>query len=519
MLFALYTVPHLRSASDCSCHWSIVQRSLNIPLSFLEAATHPSQVQLSPRYNYNHAIPTSLRHDLFRFLSPCAFPMSLLYQSLSAHRLSEHEWRRRYAPFLDLSARVLENAPTFSSISYISPLTINFYFGALTSCIRVPQCDLRLASINPRQRRLAMLESSLTHRCKHCIGHVCLLGDVFKGSQYQQTVRNGGWQKRKEKTSSKDDLLKTLVRQVCTIPAKLDDETRKQFVQTFGRDAYDQLTSIVAYMGWLNFVMGSLGFPLESRTAPFAQLLLDATGVQLDVAHFAADDGEQQLGSQAVTYATGARPTAVSNRVTANFQNVRTVAKLMPSVARATSRERILLRHIPTSPAQLNEMARAEFGCVPHFVAQVRDVVLKRVVVFGCSEVFFKDEQTAWTRPQRIAMLFVFAKKVQNPWLLEDALLIARGLEADPQFGEEADVDANLEAIYALACSPELGHDRFSAALQFVYGCAGVADSVSTEVEKSLLDKVEDARSVVDVAGMLGFFGFVHRINVFRKGV
>lgn len=364
-----------------------------------------------------------------------------------------------------------------------------------------------------------MLESSLTHRCKHCVGHVCLLGDMFKGSQYQQTVRNGGWQKRREKTSAKDDLLKKLVRQVCTIPAKLDDETRKQFLQAFGRDAYDQLTSMVAYMGWLNFVMGSLGFPLESRTAPFAQLLLDATGAQLDVADFAADDGEQQLGSQAVAYATGGKPTTIPNRVTANLRNVRTVAKLVPSVARATSRERFLLRHVPTNVVQLNEMVRTQFGCVPHFVGQVRDVVLKRVVVFGCSEVFFKDEQTAWTRRQRIAMLFVFAKKVQNSWLLKDALLIAEGLKVDANFSKEADVDANLEATYAVACASNLGDDRFSAAVQFVYGCAGEADSVSREVERNLLDKVEDPRSIVDVAGMLGFFGFIHRISVFRGGM
>lgn len=445
--------------------------------------------------------------------------MSLLYESLSPHRLPSREWRKRYAPFLDLAARVLESAPTFSSISYLSPLTINFYFGALTSCVRVPQCDLRLGAIDPRQRRLAMLESSLTHRCKHCVGHVCLLGDMFKGSQYQQTVRNGGWQKRKQKTSSKDDLLKQLVREACSVPAKLDDETREQFLHAFSHDAYDQLTSIVAYMGWLNFVMGSLGFPLESRTAPFAQFILDATDANFKVSDFVANDGEKYLGSLAVERATNTSSAGMSSRVAASLRNVCTVATLMPTVAKATSRERFMFRRIPTNAVQLDEMVRGKFGGIPRFVASVLDVVLKRVIVFGCEEVFFSDEQTAWTRPQRIAMLFVFAKKMQNPWLVEDALLIAHGSNVDAEFDGQGGVGAKLEEIYAVAGSPRLGEDRFSAAVQFVYGCAGLAENVSKEVEKNLLDKVDDPRSVVDVAGLLGFFGFVHRVTVFRRGM
>eukprot|EP00177_Eucheuma_denticulatum_P001366 GFKZ01002481.1.p1 GENE.GFKZ01002481.1~~GFKZ01002481.1.p1 ORF type:complete len:464 (-),score=69.49 GFKZ01002481.1:3293-4648(-) len=449
--------------------------------------------------------------------------MSILYHALTPAQLTPEQWRARYGVFLDLSTRVLEVTPTFSSLSHHSSLTLNFYFGAITSCLRIPACDLRMTSLSPRERRLALLESSLTHRCKHCVGHSCVLGDVFRGSQYQQAVRRGGVDEfGKERVEGADDVIRRLVREACEIPGGVGDAARRDFVQLFGEKGYDELTSMVAFMGWLNFVMGSLGFPLESRAVPFATLLLKAEGVQFTIDDAVADDGGHQAGRDAVDKVTGKEAAGVGRRVALRVENVARVLRLVPSVVRASARERRMFRGVPTSMRRLDEFAKGVLGCLPCFVRVVEEGVLKRALMFGVREVFVGEGETAWGRAERIALFYVFARKVGNNELVGDAVMMA-GAAVGGEGGEwdvgglaEAEVQRKLGGVYGKVEARE-GEGRFFAAARFVYECAGMAESVSEEAQRRLLEGVRDLRSVLDVVGCIGFFGFLHRIVVFRR--
>lgn len=311
-----------------------------------------------------------------------------------------------------------------------------------------------------------------------------------------------------------DELIRDVVAQVCAIPGGLHRDTKARFVRMFGRKGYDELTSMVAFMGWLNFVMGSLGFPLESRVVPFATLLLREEGVDVTIDDAVAEDGEGEVGRGELEYVTGEEAGRVGRRVCSQVENVARVLALVPSVVRATLKEREMFRGLPRSVRHLDEYAAVQFGCLPGFVRDVKDAALKRAVMFGAREVFIKAEQTVWTRWEKVAFLYVFARRLGNDELVKDSHMIACGCEGDGLSAMQ--VEQRLEMMYHKV-SEAGGEDAFFAAARFVYECAGMAEIVSDEAQKRLLDKVGDMASVVDVVGCIGYFGFIHRIVVFRR--
>lgn len=450
--------------------------------------------------------------------------MHILYEWFSAHRLSPEEWQSQFGVFLSLSNRILGVVPEFSSFAHVSPLTTNFYFGALTLCLRIPQADLKLTKIRPRHRRMALLESSLTHQCKHCVGHVCLMGDVFRGSQYDQVVRKGGWAKRKEREERGDAVLKKLVREACSFPGQINQRTKNEFIDMFHERGYDELTSMVCFMGWLNFMMGSLEFPLESRRVLFAKAMLQSTGEPFKFDDIAQNDDDMEKGRQELEYATGERPAGLCNRLRANLANVKSFLSLLPSIQNATAGEKQMLKGIPTKSGAIDGYVQHILGCLPHFIGSVLDPVLKRAMAFGIRDVFCRDHQTDWTRRERIAFLYVFAKKLGDERLLNDAISLEKALPSTTEvkgYDQEQEAPFNtegrMESVYGNAASEKLGENAFEAAAQFVYGCAGMAASVSDPVKQNLIDKVGKPQSVMDIAGMIAFFGFAHRALVFRR--
>lgn len=449
--------------------------------------------------------------------------------AVSEQRLGDADLFKRYGVFLHLTKRLLGCKPAYTSYAHSSTLTLNFYFGALRSCLRIPACDFGFADISPSQRRLALFQSCLTHRCPYCLGHVCIMGDMIKGSQFDQIVQAGGWDQYCQQRSEHDELIKRLVREVCSFPARLTAETKNQFIAAFGTAGFDEVTSMVSYMGWLNYGMGSMGMQLESKAAPVAGLLFDTFDPDSNISTSTADDGDTRKGEQALQNVKSTKHAVPWRRFFAHLRNLWTFISLIPTVVRGMLRERAMFQGIPTKATVLDAFMVEHFGCLPGYIRYVEDELLKRVLVFGSREVFLKDEQTKWTRSERVSMLYIFGRKVENSKVVDDALLMARMLKQDVAKsgnfkGEYDDLNTlpvekrkgQLELLYAVAESDNDVEDRLSAAMRFVHQCAGPVNQVSEKARRQVVEKVLDHRSLVDLTGIISFCAFIHRVTVFR---
>ena len=119
---------------------------------------------------------------------------SPIQEALAVHAISSTEQNKIYGSFLAIFRRILGAEPNLAAIAHLSPLTANFFFAAMRLCFCMPRCDLGFSSLSPRQRALAMLESSMAQGCTYCIAHCAALGDIVRGTLVQQCTQNGGWQ-------------------------------------------------------------------------------------------------------------------------------------------------------------------------------------------------------------------------------------------------------------------------------------------------------------------------------------
>lgn len=451
-------------------------------------------------------------------------------EALSERRLSDAELFKRYGVFLHLTARLLGCKPAYTSYAHFSSLALNFYFGALTSCLRIPTIDLGFGTLSPSQRRLALFQSSLTHRCSYCCGHTCLMGDMLKGSQHDQVVQAGGWDNYHRQKSEQDQMIKRLVRDVCSFPARLSVATKKQFIDIFGTSGYDELTSMVSFMGWLNYEMGAMGMQLEGKAAPMASLVFHTFDPDDNIDFLAADDGDQTKGQQDVQSLRNKKHASPWYRSVAFLRNIWNLISMVPKVIRATRLEKAMFRGIPDKTEALDTFMVEHFGSLPAFMRIVDDMVLKRVLAFGSREVFAKNEQTDWTRGERFSMLYVFGRKLKNETMVDDALVMARMLKPNTCGSENAnhreeDLAAlpsetrkgKLELLYSDIESGRIAGDRLSAALKFVFNCAGPVSQVSDDARRQVVENVTDPRSLVDLTGIISFCGFIHRVVIFRN--
>lgn len=450
-----------------------------------------------------------------------------LISAVAHQRLPHSTLRRKYGCFLNLSARLLGVVPSFSSYAHLSPLTINFYFAALATCFRIPLCDLGIRTITPRHRRLATLQSSISHRCRYCIAHTCLMGSLTSGSQVDQIAKAGGWHRFSPTVSDRDDALLQLVKDACAFPAAIRPHTAQRFCDLYGDTAYDDLTSIVSFMAWLNYMMHSFGMQIESDAAPFASLLLTTVDDSITLDPDVADDGRLKEGQETVTWIKSGKRASLFHRALVHLRNALKLLSLIPSVVTAIRKEAAMFAGVPKPVTALDLYMRMHMGHNPMFVQSVTDPELKRVMVFGAREVLMNDAQTSWKRTERLLLLFAFGKHVRNPTMVQDAvqLIYALHLDGCAVFPDACDVTAKsseelqlqLDFYYEEELVKTEADSRFSAAFRYVCECSRPGHVIDDNVKADLVEYVKDPRSLVDIPGMIAFFGFVHRVLVFRN--
>lgn len=418
-------------------------------------------------------------------------------------------------------------APAFVSYAHISPLTLNFYYGGLDLCFHIPQCELGLSALSPAQRRHAVMTSSLTHRCFYCVGHVCVMGDAIRGSQFQQLDRAGGWERYKKemKPIEHSDIIQELVREACAFPGHITDETRGKFLTALGEKAYDEITGLVAFMGWLNYEMDAFGMRLESEAMPVAQLLLTEEHEQVTekLEDIVAHDGNEKKGKDALTRLKKHAPDGPLRRGWGCVQMIFGFVMLLPSVLTLKIKQAGWFQGIPGNSKAVNQWMFSRFGTVPGFMGNVNDVGLKKVIAFGCKQAFLRKE-SSWTMDEKLIMLYVFARKIGNAELHRDAQNLVQSLPAKKATELLASLNEDekmklMDKLYKKVTTEAHVDTAFEAALRFMTECAGAAGSLSQEATADVIRLVEDPRARVDITGIVAFSGFLHRITVFRRGM
>eukprot|EP00177_Eucheuma_denticulatum_P001070 GFKZ01001952.1.p1 GENE.GFKZ01001952.1~~GFKZ01001952.1.p1 ORF type:complete len:481 (+),score=68.25 GFKZ01001952.1:50-1444(+) len=448
-----------------------------------------------------------------------------LVSAVAPHRLPDATLRRQYGCFLNLAARLLGLVPSFASFAHVSPLTINFYFAALSTCFRIPLCDLGIRKITPRHRRLATLQSSISHQCRYCIAHTCLMGSLTSGSQVQQIAKAGGWHRFIGTVSHLDDVLLQLVKEACAFPAAIRAETRDRFLHVYGETAYDDVTSIVSFMAWLNYMMHSFGMQIESHAAPLASLILNTVDDSIKLDQAVANDGLLSEGQETVDWITSNKRASLFQRVLVHLRNIFDLLSLLPSVVKAIRKEAAMLAPVPKEVGALDLYMYFHMGYNPMFIRNVNDPALKRVMVFGAREIFIRDKETSWKKTERLLLLYAFGKHVSNSTLVEDAVQLIYVLHSDKLavFPDGMDVTAEsraelqqeLDVYYEKELAKTEADSRFSAAFRYVCECSRPGHAINDNAKADVVEYVKDPRSIVDIPGMIAFFGFIHRASVF----
>lgn len=93
----------------------------------------------------------------------------------------------QYAPYLVMTSRFLDDAPSFYPILGLSDPAIATHVGLFARMFHCPQVDMRLPGfLSPAHRRLAFLTASAAFGCDYCTAHACVFGDMLKGSLARQ---------------------------------------------------------------------------------------------------------------------------------------------------------------------------------------------------------------------------------------------------------------------------------------------------------------------------------------------
>lgn len=93
----------------------------------------------------------------------------------------------QYAPYLVMTSRFLDDAPSFYPILGLSDPAIATHVGLFARMFHCPQVDMRLPGfLSPAHRRLAFLTASASFGCDYCTAHACVFGDILKGSVARQ---------------------------------------------------------------------------------------------------------------------------------------------------------------------------------------------------------------------------------------------------------------------------------------------------------------------------------------------
>lgn len=452
--------------------------------------------------------------------------MSTIYDRVSPHGLSESACRDHYGTFLALGSRLIGSHLTdFASVAHLSPATIALYTTVFRPCLCIPECDFHKLRINPRQRRLLLVEASVTHGCAFCTAHTANMGDVLNGPLFAQCARAGRIVGAREEDG--DHELLSLIREVCTFPGTLTAHTRKTFLSKYGPAAYTQVAGMVAFMAWLNFIMDVLDMPLEEGLAPFAKEFLGSRDLPFDVMDTVGGEGSDPVGQEKVRIVRSGEGAKPLRRIQAQLRNAAAFAGLTPHVSRAMSLETKSLKYVPKTLREIEQWRQRQFGCTLLFDQHMTDIEVKRALTFAVHEVFFRDEASEWTRVEKFALVYVFAKgQVANPVLLRDAVALASGplLTATPGDDGEgkdgvAEIQENLEHVYAAAASTDTPMDALTAAARFIYSASGPGGSVKKAgTEEKLLTYVESPEAIMDVMGLLGMCGLMHRMAVMCGG-
>lgn len=374
-------------------------------------------------------------------------------------------------------------------------MTTKFYFGALRTCLSIPQADLHLTPLSAHQRRIAMLTSSQTHGCMYCTAHSAAVGDVLTGA-FSKKCERGGVTRPFDKVLPGDMEIKQLVAEVCTVPAiPVSTETVDAFIGRFSKKAYVQLTGMVAFAAWLNFVMSALDMELEMDMRAFASSAL-------------SERGEAEV--------VAPRKKGMLENIGSGLRNAGQVAGLLPSAASAQRKEMIWFSGVPAGSKALDKWAMKVFGMVPRTLRTAQCTVAKRGLGFGLREVLLGDCE--WSRAERVKFMYVFGRSVRNEAVVEDAIgllggeFVGRGRVVGKEKARET-----LEKVYQRGIGFGRIVDRFDAAVRYVIACSGPNGGCTAEVQVELLERVSEPRSVIDLAGMVGVFAFGHRLVVMSE--
>ena len=323
------------------------------------------------------------------------------------------------------------------------------------------------------------------------------MGDVINGPLVAQCARRG---ELILDDAPGADLVRKFVGEVCGFPGALSPETRAEFVQRFGEKGFTEIASMICFMGWLNFTMGAAGMKLESRMLPFAEVITRNRRLPFSLRAATKNDNEEHLGEAEVA---SVRRRGVWGKFVENMKNAWSLVALIGPVASAGLAEKNWFAGIPTSVTELDKWCSDELGVKLDGFSSIPDPILKRAYALGLRLVFVEDDPM-WSRQQKAWFLYVIASGMIDERLRNDALKL---------LGEDGSKE-EAQRVSGIAKLPNEPADNFEAALKFMHVNAGFADNVTEKIVDGLVEHVKEHRSIVDLAGMVGHFGFWHRAGV-----
>ncbi|CDF37922.1 unnamed protein product [Chondrus crispus] len=457
-------------------------------------------------------------------------PPTTLYESLDPHAPSRADVLAEYGSFLALSERLVGVSLTrYARIASLSPVAVKPYMGALRACFRIPAIDLGFSPLNAHHRSLLLVGSSIAHGCPFCTAHTACMGDALAGSRVQQSFRAGHL--LPDDKQEHDELVYDLIQEVCSVPPALTRDTRAAFENHFGKQAYQDAAAMLAFMGWLNYNVDALGITLESEIAPVAQLILAPRNLPFNVTDsMAKDDGRAHIGTARARVIATLNPSNLWSRTWAHITNVWGLVALIPNVVTALSTENSWYKSIPNSTPDNVEWRKAQFGCHIRFDEELENDEVKRALSFCLMEGFLKDENTSLTRLEKFKLFYVFAKGMDNPVLIQDAMaLVSAAVANDKNAAAENKADQaetnseatreSLDDIVAIAASQTHPTDAFSAVARVVHHAAGPGGNIAKSgTVPDVLSYVTEPSAQMEIVGLIGLFGMMQRMSVMCGG-
>lgn len=459
-------------------------------------------------------------------------PVSLVH-ALSSHLISEEECKKRYSTPISLSARLLGRAPIdFFRLMSVSELLHDPCAALLRSGLNIPSCEVGLSSISSAQRRMALFEASRTHGTPYCTSHCAAIGDILKGSFASQCLRAGGLANLKNIAKDGDELIRNIVHEACSIPARTKTRTKEDFLKRFGSKGLNELALMVSFMGWLNFCNDIAGMELEKDIAPISEAVLSRNTLPSGVPYVVSKEGDGSKAEMEASLISGESSIGILGRLRYHVRNVIDLCKTIPALIEADSEEQMLLKGIPHASTEIHEWLLQNMGCELELSRNVTDPNILRAIAFCCRHVFLRDTITPWSQFEKLAFFYVFGKQAQDTTFVKDAIAIftgqrlreerprktARERKEDEMWSNTATtVEQDFDRLYENKISGRECTDAFSAALYFVANGAGHAGGVSTDIMTQTIDLVDNPGAVVDLVAMCGIFAMLHRLTAFLK--